>query len=132
MRIQKKSQEESRTGSVLMPLTAPQVDRGGGGPLEKDHATRFFPSKQKIRQRKKFWSKTGLQVNDNISLRPKFKKASLVMFCVILISGILVNFNRSEIATQLVTHADDTVLEAVMDANPDALAALLNEVNVGE
>ncbi len=56
-------------------------------------------------------------------------------FCFVLgafVFGILAGTHSDTLATQAILHADEAVLNTVMDTSPQTLAYMLNEINVGE
>lgn len=72
--------------------------------------------------------------NDNNHKKQKMHFAARVALVVIGagVMGFAFFMNESKIATQIVLNADDQMLETAMDTNPEALAYLLNAMDVGE
>lgn len=123
---------------------APSQDTGSHGPASSNKPDGWkylrrpdtvFSSWGKIRKKiegAKIVVPMGMLANDNSMRRAlsKFRMASLVLGAVAL--GTILGMNSSAIATQAVLHANDRVLTTAMDVSPEALAHVLNAMDVGE
>lgn len=94
-----------------------------------------------------FWGKIKQQIkgveidlsretlaNDNLlGTKSKRKLSHMLAYSGVFIMSVAVlGLNSSAIATQVVLNSSDKVLSTSMEVSPDALAHLLNAINVGE
>ncbi len=74
---------------------------------------------------------TGL-ANDNLTRKQNHRLTIASAIGVVALMGYLLMANISTISTQLVLHADEELMMKVMKKNPEALATVLNAMDVGE
>jgi hypothetical protein len=79
-----------------------------------------------------FWEGLGRQANSNAANASVKWAGFASVASMVLMLGTIVGLNSSVAATQAVLHADDRILAAAMDMDADALAYVLNRVDVGE
>lgn len=126
---------ERKSGSPLPP----GVNAGGSGPLLGDRTARLFftlwRKKQEERKNRKsktlaFQNKESEYANDYQPVQKP--RPRMAMATAALLACAAVGINSSTIATQAVLHASDGVLLTAMEISPEALAHVLNAVDVGE
>ncbi len=79
-----------------------------------------------------YWKGVGQQTNDNLSRKVEARVGYSGMAIFAMVCGVILSLNSSAVATQAVMHTDDAVLSTMMDMNPEALAYVLNKMDVGE
>lgn len=113
--------------------TKSSAGSSGADRLKKnDPSARSFADSRQHTDLLKFWEGIGAQVNDNAHAFVKKQRKFKNVLVLGLLFGIASGMNSSAIATQVVLHSPDAALSAAMDVSPDALATILNQMDVGE
>lgn len=76
---------------------------------------------------------TGFQLaNDNLYKKLHLRPRALSWVASIAVFMMTLTMNSTTIATQTIMHTDSRALARVMDVSPNALATVLNHMDVGE
>lgn len=80
-----------------------------------------------------FWRGMGQELNDNgYAQKTSSKNYILVISMLALAAAVALSLNFSVISAQIAMHGHGAILSHAMDANPDMVAFMMNEISVGE
>lgn len=103
--------------------------------MQSQTAPYFLKSETHFKKKVRVPKHIRKMANDNfrkVAIK-KRRRISLYVAAIVCASLMLVLFlNKSNTATYVVMNTDDHVLSAAAEVNPDAVAAVLNEMNIGE
>lgn len=103
-----------------------------GSANKRNSSRNHNAGQQKNQSALEYWKGVGQQTNDNLSRKVEARVGYSGMAIFVMVCGVILSLNSSAVATQAVLHADDAVLSTMMDINPEALAFMLNKMDIGE
>lgn len=107
-----------------------------GSPLRRPQAAPYFSSEEMLLKKKVRPKRIRRLANDNfkrVRAKRNFRKISLTVFVIagfLLLS--LIALNHASVSTYIVMETNDQVLSVATDINADAVATVLNDMNIGE
>ncbi|MCC7305671.1 MAG: hypothetical protein IT558_05365 [Alphaproteobacteria bacterium] len=119
--------------SFPTPPDPRHVNAGGPDASERRAARSFHSPEAREKIFSSSWKGIGQQGNDNPQAAGRRRHLSYAAVAgIVLIAGTTLAMNSSAVVTTALLHTDNSVLSEAMDVSPDAVAAVLNHMTIGE
>ena len=115
------------------PSVRPYADLNGMAALSKKESQPAGPFlKGDHKAVFEYWRGIGSQVNDNPEIRSEKSYGALGMVALVFAVGLFASAGIYKIQSSSPAYLQDEKLATLMDSDPEQVAYLLNEINIGE